>query len=494
MHMYNLPAPLTPVLSFRFSVQTLMAMVGLFWILLFFGTLQSHAENPPPNVLFIMVDDLRDWNEMSVQFPQVKTPNLKRLAEMGVVFSNAHCAAPVCAPSRTALLSGRSPAETGVYTNGQDWVEPIRESPTLTSHFMDGGYHVAGFGKIYHGQGTVKNWHEYVYGDYSPAPENPEYPEAFGNRLYVPDDATGDGMRVNHAIAVLQRRIDRPLFLACGLVRPHTPWDVPSKYFDLYPLDSIELPEVLEQDLEDIPRIGQHIARRPHINRYHGRSDTWSFEQIRANGMWKVNLQAYLASITYADAQIGRLLDAWLASPYAENGIIVLMGDHGWHHGEKLHWSKRTLWDVGTRTPLILSTPERRHRPATCTTAVDLLDVYPTLIELCGLPPRSDLDGISLRPLLEHPEAKRDRPAITIWGRGNIALRHDQWRYIRYCDGSEELYDHRNDPHEWHNLASDPELQSVKDAFQAYIPDRFAPYAPFRKGENWFEREGLLCD
>lgn len=457
---------------------------------------QPSSHDARPNVLFIMVDDLRDWTAYSTAFSEVQTPQLDRLAQQGQVFLNAYCAAPVCAPSRTALLSGISPAHTGVYENGQLWEGDLRERETLTQAFMKEGYHVAGFGKIYHGQGEGPNWHEYVHGDYSPLPKAYDNYYALGNPLDVPDSATGDWKRVTNAIKVLERKVDSPLFLACGLVRPHTPWNVPRKYFDQYDQRELALPEVLAQDLEDVPSIGRQIAHRIHRDQY-GKSLAWTHQAIVDSGLWRPNLHAYLASITYADAQIGRLLDAWEQSPYSQNGIVVLMGDHGWHLGEKEHWSKRTLWEEATRTPLIVLAPGLTQAGARCQTPVSLLDIYPTLMDLCGLPPREGLDGTSLRELLKTPTAAREQPAITVWGQDNVGLRTSRWRYIQYCDGSRELYDVQQDPHEWNNLLHDaPDAYAdVQRQLQAWIP-ACQPPSSFRTNRtSWFEQQGItpLC-
>lgn len=444
-----------------------------------------------PNVLFIAVDDLRDWTGYLGEYSTVKTPNLDKLAKAGMVFTNAHCAAPVCSPSRTALLTGISPANTGVYENGNRWEGDLREHVTLTRYFMDMGYYVAGFGKIYHGSGDLQYWHRFEYGEYSPAPKNPEYPGAFGSPLDIPDSLTGDWKRVTNAIEIIEKDIQTPLFLACGLVRPHTPWDVPRKYFEMYPLESIKLPEVNENDQEDIPFMGKAIANRKMGDNYGKYRAEWTHQQIVDSGLWKVNIQAYLASISYADDQIGRLMEAWNKSKYAENGIIVLWGDHGWHLGEKQHWSKRTLWEVGTRTPLIFSYPGKIESGSTCETPVSLLDLFPTLTELCKLPPRKDLDGISLTPLLFNPDLPWDRPAVTIWGQDNVSVRSGQWRYIHYCDGSKELYDHRNDPNEWENLAGSEYMHIINQLHQ-WVPD-CVPATSIRK-RSWFEENNLICD
>ncbi len=445
-----------------------------------------------PNVLFIAVDDLRDWTGYLNGFSNVKTPNMDKLAASGIVFSNAYCAAPVSSPSRTALLSGISPAKTGVYENGNRWEGDLRQHVTLTRYFMDNGYYVAGFGKIYHGSGDLQYWHRYEYGEYSPDPQNPEYPYAMGSPLDIPDSLTGDWKRATNAINILKQDISSPLFLACGLIRPHTPWDVPRKYFDMYPLDSIQLPEVKEDDLDDIPPIGKAIALRKTNDHYGKVNAEWTHQAIVDSGLWKVNIRAYLASITYADAQIGRLLDAWNNSKYSENGIVVLWGDHGWHLGEKQHWSKRTLWETGTRTPLIFASKENFKGGKTCNTPVSLIDIFPTLVDFCNLPFRHDVDGLSLMPLIHSPELPWDRGAVTIWGQNNVSVRTKDWRYIHYCDETKELYNHNTDPNEWENLATNPEYMPVINRLHRWVPSCVPPTAS-RRG-LWFEKENLICD
>lgn len=446
-----------------------------------------------PNVLFIMIDDLRDWTSYSNGFSNVQTPNLDQLARQGTVFSNAHCAAPVCSPSRTALLTGISPANTGIYTNGQQWPDDIRTHETLTRKYMNEGYYVAGYGKIYHGEGDLQYWHHYSYGEYSPAPKNPENPLALGNRLHIPDSLTGDGKRVNNAINILEKDINSPLFLACGLVRPHTPWDVPAKYFDMYPLDSIQLPEVKDDDLADIPYIGKKMAMRPMVDHYNGNNNSWSHQAIKDSNLWKINIQAYLASITFADAQLGHLLERWYQSKYSKNGIVVVVGDHGWHHGEKDHWSKRTLWDVGTRTPMIVHAPGYSKPGDICDIPVSLLDIYPTLLDLCKMESTFQPDGLSLAPLLANNNLPWDKPAVTIYGRDNVSVKTQKWRYIHYCDGTKELYNHEEDPEEYTNLANDPAMMSIINSLHRWVPKcrDFATYS--RERNHWFLKEDLIC-
>jgi len=451
--------------------------------------LSTRLEQPidtPPSVLFIAVDDLRDWTGYSNAFSHVKTPYLNALAQRATVFSHAYCSAPVCNPSRTSLLTGLSPATTGFYANAQRWPDDICNHVTLTRHFMDNGYTTIGFGKIYHGKGDIPYWHHFEYGDYSPSPTNPDHTFALGNPLDIPDSLTGDGMRVQNAINILQSDITGPLFLACGLVKPHTPWDVPRKYFDMYPLDSITTPPILSSDLDDIPLIGQKIAQKLHNDHYNGNDNAWSHAAIVDSGLWKINLSAYLACITFVDHQIGKLLQAWAKSPISENGIIVIWGDHGWHHGEKLHWSKRTLWEEGTLTPLMIYDPRYSQPGDIVHTPVSLLDIFPTLIELTGISLRDDLDGLSLAPLLKNNDLPWDRPAVTIYGKDNVAVRDSRWRYIHYCDGSKELYDHSVDPNEHTNLALDTQYTSVINNLHQWVPSCKAEAMYRDNKRNWF--------
>lgn len=440
-------------------------------LLIAFLGCSNERKSTEPNVLFIVVDDLRDWTGYSTAFSGVKTPNLNKLAQMGMVFTNAYCAAPVCSPSRTALLSGISPAKTGMYDNGQSWEGALRKAETLTRKFMNSGYYVAGFGKIYHGEGDIKNWDEFIYGEYSPLPDSCENYYALGNPLNIADSLTGDWKRATNAIKVLDRGVDKPLFLACGIVKPHTPWNVPQKYFDMYAMKDIRIPEVYQNDLDDIPEIGKKIAGKMHYDQY-GKSIYWTHKAIVDSGLWQTNIRAYMASITYADAQIGRLIDAWQESEYSENGIIVIMGDNGWHHGEKEHWSKRTLWEESTRVPLIIVVPGLTKPGIYCTSPVSLLDIYPTLVDLCGLEPKQGLDGLSLKPLLVDPTIPWNRPVVTIWGQDNVSVRTKEWRYIQYCDNTKELYNQNTDPNEWHNLLFETESKydTIIQKMQKWIP------------------------
>lgn len=425
-----------------------------------------------PNVLFISIDDMRDYGE-------AYTPNIDRLAGRGVLFENAHCSAPLCNPSRSSLLSGRRPSTTGIYSNAPVWHEQIPREDVLPSHFRRNGYHTAGAGKIFH---TGKKhhphdvWDEFFDQVMDPNPEG--YPlhgiESLRTNFdWGPFDNTdlemGDGQAVGWAMEVLQRRHEKPFFLAVGIFRPHLPFYVPRAHFNRYPLALVEPPIIPTQDLDDIPQAGLDL--RQWKVRY--------YDTVNRLGRLNEVVQGYLASCTFADALVGRLLETLDSSPYAGNTIIVLWSDHGWHLGEKHKVNKHTLWEEATRVPLIWVVPGVTSPGGRSGEAVSLLDIYPTLIELCDLPTREGLEGLSLRPQLADPEAPRDRPALTTFGYQNHAIRDDRWKYIRYRDGSEELYDHAADPNEWTNLASSPQAAEIKSHLARWLPESNAqPVAP----------------
>lgn len=431
----------------------------------------------PKNVLFIAVDDLNDWTGFLGGHPQARTPNLDRLAESGTTFTRAYCSAPACNPSRASLLSGVRPSTSGVYQNNQPWRPVLADVVTLPQNFTAAGYDVAGGGKIFHNSfNDAASWPEWFALKGADHPKPDETPvNGIANTAHfdwgpvdVPDEAMGDYKTVSWAIDWLSDQDrEQPFFLAVGLIRPHLPWYAPRSYFDHYPLDEISLPPTRDDDLDDIPSAGLAMARpeRDHRN-------------VIEHGQWEKAVQGYLASIEFADAQIGRLLDALDVSGEAENTIIVFWGDHGWHLGEKQHWRKFALWEEATRVPLIISAPGLTEPGSRSGRTVTLLDLYPTLVELCGLPSQPQLEGNSLVPLLRDPGTAWERPALTTHGRNNHAIRTERWRYIRYEDGSEELYDHEADPQEWTNLASDSRWASIKAELAKHLPKTNAPDAP----------------
>jgi len=440
-----------------------------------------------PNVLFIAVDDLNDWIGCLGGHPQTITPNFDRLAARGMLFNNCNCAAPLCNPSRTALMTGVRPSTSGVYDNNQDWRPPLANRTTLTQHFMKAGYTAVGGGKIYHGGFPDPNsWQRYFPDQQQNKPPDP-LPDGrplngiakTGHFDWGPvdaeDSAMGDYQVVDWALSELAKPHDQPFFQAVGLFRPHLPWYVPRKYFDKFPLDQIVLPKVQKDDLDDVPEAGKKIAK-PQADH----------AKVLQHGQWEKAVQAYLASINFADAQLGRLLDGLEASGHNDNTIVVLWGDHGWHLGEKLHWRKFTLWEEATQQPLMISVPGMTKPGSVCSRTVNLLDIYPTLLDLCGLPADPAAEGDSLRPVLADANATWDRPTVCTFRQNNHSVRSEDWRYIRYADGSEELYDHRGDKDEWEwtNLAGDAQYNDVKAELAQWLPKVNAEPVAVSKGGN----------
>ncbi|MBI1314698.1 sulfatase-like hydrolase/transferase [bacterium] len=440
-----------------------------------------------PNVLFIAVDDLNDWIGCLGGHPDGQSPNIDALASRGLLFDRSYCSAPACNPSRVALLTGMRPSTTGVYVNPQPWRPVLKDAVTLPQHFMANGYHAVGCGKIFHGAyDDDASWHEYLKkgGDPKPTKEvaNDPHSKAGGivwGVLDVKDSEMNDYRMADYAIDYLSKPHDKPFFLACGIYRPHMPWQVPRAYYDLFPAEKVTLPKVLAGDLDDVPPAGVRMAR-----------PQGDHATILKTNNWNYAVQAYLASIRFADAQVGRLIKALDDSDYAKNTIIVLWGDHGWHLGEKEHWRKFSLWEEACRAPLMIVAPGVTKAGTRSPRTVDFVDLYPTLSELCGLPIGNHLDGDSLVPLLKNPNADWSTPALTTHGIGNHSVRSERWRYTRYANGDEELYDHDADPMEWKNLASDPKLKSIKEDLARWIPAKDAPEAPYDSGLSGGNRNG----
>ena len=439
----------------------------------------SGLASDKPNILLIAIDDLNDWVGCLGGHPQAKTPNIDALARNGVLFANAHCAAPLCNPSRTALLFGKRPTTTGVVGNGDDWrtFETLKNSESLPQFFRRNGYFTAAAGKIFHsnhggwrgaltraegapfagrsGFGQPSAWDERF-----PAKtiQLPMAPVLIGTHRNGIDhhwdwgpidfkaDVTEDGQISRWAMRQLRSVHEKPFFLAVGIYRPHDPQYAPSEYFDEHPLESVELPTILSTDLEDIPAVAKrHVSA---ANSYEA--------MIRKHGALQSATRGYLASVTFADAMVGRVLEALASSQYAANTIVVLFSDHGYHIGEKQKYHKGTLWEESTRVPLIIAAPGAMSPGGVSRRAVSLIDIYPTLAELADFEPPAGLDGESLAPLLVDPAAARSSPALTSRQGRHHAIRTDRWRYIRYADGTEELYDHESDPTEWRNLSANP--------------------------------------
>ena len=455
--------------------RALLCLMLLLSLILCGETRVEAAETERPNVLFIAVDDLNDWISCLGGHPDCKTPNIDRLASRGLLFTNSHCAAPACNPSRAALLTGIRPSSSGVYLNSQPWRPVMQDVVTLPQHFRNHGYQSIGSGKIFHGRyNDYGSWDDYLKqtGDPKPTPPVLKDPHSRAGTIIwgvldAQDQEMSDYKMANYAIDFLSKPDQKPFFLACGIYRPHMPWQVPRKYYDMYPLDKIQLPNVPEHDLDDIPPAGVRMAK-----------PGGDHAKILKTENWRYAVQAYLASIAFADVQVGRVLDALDASPYANNTIVVLWGDHGWHLGEKKHWRKFSLWEEATRAPLMMVVPGVTQAGTKCDQAIDFMNIYPTLCELCELPRGEHLDGISMVSLLKDPAQTWERPALTTHGRLNHAVRDNRYRLIRYQNGDEELYDHSQDPMEWKNLADDPQYAETKERLAKWFPAKNAPDAP----------------
>ena len=431
----------------------------------------AFAANPParPNVLFIAVDDLRDWIGYFGHNPQSKTPNYDRLSRMGTSFTRAYCASPVCNPSRTALMSGLRPSTSAVYENNIDFRPIIPPAKMLTTAFREAGYYVHGAGKIYHeAYRRREEWDDYLEKERGDPRPPAGRSEGVGGIKFAPldcrDDELSDWGIADYGIASLQRKHDQPFFLAVGFHKPHMPWNVPRKWFDLFPLESIKLPPYLENDLDDLPPAAVRMA--------HPETD---HVPMQKSDRWKEAIQAYLATIAYCDMNLGRLLDALEQSAYRDNTIICLWGDHGWHLGEKHHWRKFALWEEATKAPFMWVVPGVTKPNTICERTVDFMSIFPTLTDLCGIPTPAHNEGVSIRRLLADPKASWDLPALTTYRFNNHTVRSEGWRYIRYANGDEELYDETRDPNEWTNLAAKPEFAARKTELAKSLPKTNAP-------------------
>lgn len=471
----------------------LIASLSSLLCLGFSGYIQAQ-DRPRPDILLIAIDDLNDWVGHLGSHPQVKTPNIDRLASQGISFLNAYTNAPSCNPARTSMMSGQLPSTTGIYGNHPDWrtADELKRVSMLPAHFRKNGYRSVGGGKIYHahtyfpggnsGLNDPSSWDEFYPSLDIQLPDEikPPFIPANGHTgelskflgfdwagLVAEDDAMADGQVISWAEQELGAGPQEPRFMAVGIYRPHLPWYVPQRYLDMYPLDTIILPEVPEDDLADIPEPYKSIApSNGHL------THQWVVE----NNKWHEAVQAYLASISFADAMVGRILDALEKSGRVDNTIVILVSDHGWQLGHKKRWRKYGLWRQSSRIPMIITAPEITTPGSTSQQPVSLVDIYPTLLQLAGLPkPDHKLDGKNLLPLLENPNASWDGVAITSYGYMNHAVQDERYRYIRYSGGGEELYDHKIDPHEWTNLAESEEHAAVIRRLSGRLPQTNVP-------------------
>jgi len=423
-----------------------------------------------PNFLIIAIDDLNDYVGHLGGHPNASTPNLDRLAGRGVAFSAAYCNSPVCNPSRTSLWTGLRPTTTGITSNRFGWFRDLPEFKdvvTLPQALAAAGYSTSGFGKLFHlGKPThsLGEWQRFNTYNYGPR-QSPKLNYPFGDKITdwgVPpgdsDEASSfDPAIANRVIAALEDHHSQPFLLGCGFFRPHTPLYAASRWFDVHPRDKIALPEAPPNDNDDLVYFGKRPRRPQDVEAPGLFTQDWA----EANDTWRDVLRAYLACTSAMDYQLGRVLDALQSSRHRHNTYVILFSDHGWHLGEKRHWGKAALWEQTTRVPLVVAGP---GVPAgrRCDQPVDLLCIYPTVLDLAGIRPPHKLAGRSLRPLLDQPDADWPYPVLTTFV-DHHALRTPHWRYIRYATGEEELYDHHADPDEFDNLAvtraDDPEVK-----------------------------------
>ncbi|MGA0867928.1 MAG: sulfatase [Planctomycetota bacterium] len=450
---------------------------------------RASAQDPRPDIVFVIVDDLNDWVGFLGGHPKAISPHLDALAESGMVFTQAYCNAPQCRPSRTSLNHGVYPFRTGTYFNVKGRDEASVETPTMQQFFAQNGYRVASGGKVFHG-GPGRSGSALFARPADPKP--PEGEDRFdaagspddGYALDATDEEMGDHKVATWAIEQWQSESEEPLFMSVGFFRPHRPLQVPAPWFERFPLSEIERPAepLAGDDWDDMPEFARMLARsHAHKRLRDGLSD---HEHLLANDTLDATIRAYQASVAFVDRQIGRFIASLATNPRGRETVVMLVSDHGWHLGEKKHWCKAALWEQTTRIPFLVRGPG--VKPGTrCSQPVSLVDVFPSLVDLAGLEKPAWLDGTSICAQLADPEAPRP-PAICSYGAENTAVRDEHWRYIRYEDGSEELYDHRVDPDEWVNLALDPTHAPTKQRLAAHIPQD--PHPGLRVGEWLVQR------
>ena len=455
----------------------------LIKILLIFVSISIYVSSKEerPDIVLIVVDDLNDWVGCLEGHPDAHSPNIDSLAESGMLFTKAYCNAPQCRPSRLSMIHGVYPFKTGAYFNyTKGTMEKKMENPSIQQFFFENGYRVVSGGKIYH---------KGLAGDFGDAllnkPRDPLPPEGKfdfnrdksnpddGYPLDVEDHEMSDYKVAQWAIKQWNTVTDKPLFMSIGFYRPHSPLQVPKPYFDEFPLSSIRRPAEPSEgdDWDDLPIFAKNMALGFPYRKTIGGLNRHEY-MIKYN-RWDPTIQAYHACVSFVDRQIGRFLKSLKKNPRTRDTYIMFVSDHGWHLGEKKKWRKAALWEQTTRIPFIVTGPSIKPG-LSCRQPVSLIDVYPSLVDLAGFRVPSWLDGESIKPQLTDPSLSRT-PVICSYGDGNTAIRTERWRYIRYEDGSEELYDHDTDPNEWNNLAIKAGFQKIKDDLKVMIPTNQHP-------------------
>ncbi len=453
-------------------------LIGIAILVFMVHGLFAHAESVTigkrRNVLLLIADDMNSWmlGDPDRYAGKVVAPNLRRLASSGVQFNHAYTTSPVCSPSRTAFFSGIAPWRSGHYHNALQVKEskPLQKALSLAGAFKVNGYSTEGFGKITHGWDQKEHWDLKVGHKRDPAP--PGAPLTSVGRgeqdwgpIHIAEADMNDSRNATAAIASLRKEHERPFFIAFGTFNPHMPWYVPQKYFDLFSNEDLVLPDVLVDDLQDVPPLARALTS--------GKSKF--VDSVFESGLHRDAVRAYLATTAYVDAQLGRVLKALDEGPHRDDTIVVFLSDHGFHLGEKHHWQKATLWEEATHCLLTIRVPGLESNGNVSQRFVSLQDIYPTLVELCDLNIPMKIDGRSLVPLLKNPEA--DWSSTSMTGLCNkqagqdafLTIRNESDRYTRYNDGQEEFYDTMNDPHEWRNQIQNPEFQETISMFRNRI-------------------------
>ena len=475
-----------------------------FLIIVVFSFMPAFKEKPlKPNIVFISIDDLNDWVGF-LGHKEVTTPNMNNLAKDGYSFTNAHCPAPICGPSRTAIFSGLQPVTSGIYDNNIKFSRDLPKVVTLPEHFRNNGYKVYGIGKLFHG--GASNVPKAAFDQYggklgSAAPftsselqiskQNPFHKitklgktfrlplngmpaDRHWNKAHtfdwgavdLPDTLFSDRLSVDWAIEKLPSIKDEPFFLALGFERPHQPLFNPKRFHDLYPLDKLSLPDVPEQDLEDLPFRAKQLALYPKTS---GRHKT-----VVKYGQWENAVASYLASVSFVDELIGDFIKALELHGLMKNTWVVLWSDHGWHLGEKSHWGKATGWFRSTRVPFLIVPPQGQNKfqkSVNIHNTVNLLDLAPTLADMAGIPKKPEWEGRSLVPLLKGQQKDWEEVTLTTFSIGSHTISTPEWQLISYFDGSFELYDLNNDPNQFNNLADQTGLAKLINRLKAFIPD-----------------------
>ena len=445
----------------------------------------QEKNNQKPNVLFIAIDDLNDWLGCMNGHPNTLTPNMDKLASQGVLFTNAHCQAPLCGPSRASIMTGLRPSTTGIYgmIDDNDIKSVLPDITLLPEYFKQNGYYTMGIGKLFHQHAPDGVFDESGgrTGGFGPKPKERFVWDGIGTSDQEKYGRTStdwgaypevDSLMIDYqsadwVIERLNKAYDQPFFMGVGFIRPHVPLYAPQKWFDKIPLEGLEMTPYKADDLNDVPDVALQINDLPMMP-----TTQWAIE----SGNWDDIIQAYLACVSFVDAQVGRVMEALENSEYADNTIIVLWSDHGYRLGEKETFAKHALWEEATNAPLIFAAPTL-PKGKVVDQPVEMLSIYPTLVELSGLAANDKNEGISLVELMQSGKNEKAYYAITTYGMNNHSIRSENFRYTRYEDGSEELYDHEYDPNEWINISGETKAESVRESLGTLLPKENAQWA-----------------